>query len=115
MNKKQNYVYVGIDLHKETHTAVIINCWNEKLGEITIDNRPLEFKKLLEAVRKHSKSTTPVFGLENAYGYGRNLAIFLVENKQIVKDVNPAMSYAQRISAPTTKKDDAYDALCVSN
>ena len=115
MNKKQNYVYVGIDLHKETHTAVIINCWNEKLGEITIDNRPAEFKKLLEAVRKHSRSTTPVYGLENAYGYGRNLAIFLVENKQIVKDVNPAMSYAQRISAPTTKKGDAYDALCVAN
>lgn len=115
MNKKQDYIYVGIDLHKETHTAVIINCWNEKLGEITIDNRPSQFKKLLEAVRKHSKNTTPIYGLENAYGYGRNLAIFLVENKQIVKDVNPSMSYAQRISAPTTKKDDSYDALCVAN
>lgn len=115
MNKKQNYVYVGVDLHKETHTAVIINCWNEKLGEITIDNRPSEFKKLLGMVRKHSKSSTPVYGLENAYGYGRNLAIFLVENKHIVKDVNPAMSFAQRISAPTIKKDDAYDALCVAN
>ena len=115
MNKKQNYIYVGIDLHKETHTAVIINCWNEKLGEITIDNRPSQFKKLMEAVRKYSKNTTPIYGLENAYGYGRNLAIFLVENKQIVKDVNPSMSYAQRISAPTTKKDDSYDALCVAN
>ena len=32
---KENYIYVGIDLHKETHTAVMIDCYNQKLGEIT--------------------------------------------------------------------------------
>ena len=37
---KENYIYVGIDLHKETHTAVIIDYYNKKLGEITFPNRP---------------------------------------------------------------------------
>ena len=35
---KENYIYVGIDLHKETHTAVMIDCYNQKLGEITFPN-----------------------------------------------------------------------------
>ena len=28
---KENYIYVGIDLHKETHTAVMIDCYNQKM------------------------------------------------------------------------------------
>lgn len=115
MHSKQNYIYVGIDLHKETHTAVIINCWNETLGEITIENRPAEFIKLIKKVLKYCKDgLIPVFGLENAYGYGRSLAVWLLENGYVVKDVNPALSYAQRKSAPMTKKDDSYDAYCVA-
>ena len=42
---KEDYVYVGIDLHKETHTAVMIACYNNKLGEITFANRPADFPK----------------------------------------------------------------------
>ncbi len=38
-------LYVGIDLHKEIHTAVMLDCWNAKLGEITIENKPAEFHK----------------------------------------------------------------------
>lgn len=40
MRRREDLIYVGIDLHKETHTAVILTCWNEKLGEITISNKP---------------------------------------------------------------------------
>ena len=29
MHNRQNYLYVGVDLHKEHHMAVIINCWQE--------------------------------------------------------------------------------------
>ena len=28
---KENFIYVGIDLHKETHTAVMIDCYNQKI------------------------------------------------------------------------------------
>ena len=81
MHSKENYIYVGIDLHKETHTAVIIDCWNKKLGEITIENKPSEFIKLMKKVSKYcTNGIKPVFGLENAYGYGRSLAVWLLEN-----------------------------------
>lgn len=26
--RKEDFIYAGIDLHKETHTAVILDCWN---------------------------------------------------------------------------------------
>ena len=28
---KENFIYVGIDLHKETHTAVMIDCYNHEV------------------------------------------------------------------------------------
>ena len=71
MQRRENYLYVGIDLHKESHTAVLVNCWNEKLDVIVIENKPSEFSKLTKRVNKTAVKLgrTPVYGLENAYAY----------------------------------------------
>lgn len=112
---KQKHIYVGVDLHKATHTAVIVNCWNEKLGEIQFENKPAAFEELLPFVKKFCKrGMTPIYGLEDVGGYGRSLAVFLVENKQKVKEVNSALSFAERKSFPTTQKSDSWDAECVA-
>lgn len=42
---KEDFIYVGIDLHKETHTAVMIDCYNQKLGEITFPKQTSGFSK----------------------------------------------------------------------
>ncbi|MCO1604053.1 IS110 family transposase [Desulfosporosinus nitroreducens] len=116
MHYKQKYVYVGLDLHKNTNTAVIINCWNERLDEITFENRQHAFNDFLKKVRKHAKNgLVPMFGLEDTGGYGRSLAVFLLENKQIVKEANSALSFAERKSYPTTQKSDSWDAFCIAN
>ena len=60
MQRRENLLYVGIDLHKETHTAVMVNCWNEKLEVVVIENKPREFKKLEEKVNRKSS----ILGLE---------------------------------------------------
>ena len=41
MYDKTKFIYVGLDLHKEQHTAVIMDCFNEKLGEVTFQNKPV--------------------------------------------------------------------------
>ena len=106
---------MGIDLHKETHTAVMLDCWNTKLGEITFGNRPSEFPKLIRKVSRFvTEEKTAVYGLENAYGYGRALAVWLIEKGFHVKDVNTALSYAQRKSVPMYQKSDSYDAEAVA-
>lgn len=57
---------------------------------------------------------TPIFGLEDVGGYGRVLAQYLVDHEQIVKEVNPALSYRERKSKMTTQKNDSWDAECVA-
>lgn len=115
MQRRENYLYVEVDLYKKTHTAVLINCWNEKLDTIEIENKPSEFKKLAEKVNRKANQLglKPIYGLENAYGYGRALAVWLLENGCIVKDINPALAFDQRKSAPMLSKNDEYDAYAV--
>lgn len=99
---KLNHVYVGVDLHKRAHSAVIINCWNEKLGEIAFENKPSAFPEFLKNVKKLTeKGLTPIFGLEDVSGYGRSLAMYLLEQNQHVREVNTALSAAERKSNPT--------------
>jgi len=104
-----------MDLHKAQHTAVIINCWNERLAEIQIENKPSAFEELMKFVKKHTpKGLTPVYGLEDTGGNGRSIAVHLVENKQIVKEVNSALSFNERMSNATTQKSDSWDAFCIA-
>ncbi|HDR7773188.1 IS110 family transposase [Bacillus cereus group sp. BfR-BA-01119] len=115
MQNRQNYLYVGVDLHKEHHTAVIINCWQEKLGEIQFDNKPSAFSKFLLEVETYvSDGLSVVFGLEDVGGYGRALAKYLVDHEQVVKEVNPALSFLERKSEVMIKKNDSWDAECVA-
>jgi transposase len=115
MHEKQKHLYVGVDLHKQHHVAVIINCWQEKLGEIKFENKPSAFSTFLVHIDKlMEEGLTPVFGLEDVGGYGRSLAQFLTDYGQVVKEVNPALSYAERKSHMTTQKSDSWDAECVA-
>ena len=115
MYDKTKFIYVEIDLHKEQHTAVIMNCFNEKLGEVTFQNKPSEFGKLITKAKRYCMDGKElVFALENSYGYGRASAAWLIERDYLVKDVNPALSYAYRKSVPQYKKNDSYDAQCVA-
>ncbi|THF82722.1 IS110 family RNA-guided transposase [Cohnella fermenti] len=107
----QQYIYVGVDLHKQHHTAVIIDCWNQKLGEIKFDNKPTAFPTLIKEVKKHlSKEMKAVYGLEDIGGYGRALAVYLSESGCWVKEVNAKLANARRKSHVTVHKSDSWDA-----
>ncbi|MGI8349240.1 IS110 family transposase [Niallia circulans] len=113
--KRDEFIYVGVDLHKFQHTAVIVNCWGEKLNEITFLNKPSLFPDFIRFVEEQAeKGITPVYGLEDVNGYGRSLAVYLLERGYIVKSVNPSLSYAERKSHAMTKKSDSWDAECIA-
>lgn len=115
MHEKEQYLYVGIDIHKEIHVAVILNCWNDKLGEITFDNKPSAFPKFVQKIKEYCKEgITPVFGLEDVGGNGRALAVFLTEAKEMTKEVNPAYSSSERRNNPMIQKNDSWDARCIA-
>lgn len=102
MEYQDNMIYVGVDLHKEHHTAVIIDDRNRKLGEIQFLNKPAAFPQLLQEVKKYTKrGMKAVYGLEDIGGNGRALAVFLAESNCWVKEVNPVLSTARRKSHVT--------------
>ncbi len=115
---KIDYLYIGMDVHKETHTAVLMTYMEEKVGTIEIENNIRGFQRLLAYVEKcqsvsEEKTLTPMFGLEDVSHFGRNLACYLLEKEYTVKEVNSALSYLERMSYPTMKKNDTWDAQCV--
>lgn len=115
MIEQQNLIYVGVDLHKQHHTAVIIDCWSKKLGEIKFENKPSAFSLLVKEVKKYTKKgLSVVFGLEDVGGYGRGLAVYLKENQCWVKEVNAKLANNRRKSHVTVQKSDSWDAECVA-
>ncbi len=115
MHPKLKMLFCGIDTHRRTHTAVILNCFAEKLGEIQFENKPSAFDEFYKNVRKHvKKGHTVVFGLEDCGAAGRPLAVFLKAKKCVVKKVNSNLSSAERKSQPGKDKTDFVDAECVA-
>ncbi|TLS50076.1 IS110 family transposase [Paenibacillus antri] len=115
MLQPDKLIYVGVDLHKQHHTAVIIDCWNRKLGEIKFDNKPSAFPQLEKEVKKHAKKgISVVYGLEDVGGFGRALAVYLTEKNCWVKEVNAKLANNRRKSHVTVEKSDAWDAECVA-
>ncbi len=118
----QDYIFVGIDLHKLTHTAVIIDSSGCELGNITFENVPSDFTKLERKVKKciqkmklsNGLETEAFYCFENAYGYGRALAVWLIDKGYIVKDVNPALSNRQAKHRAMYRKSDEDDARAIA-
>lgn len=108
---KMKHIYVGVDLHKEKHVAVIIDCWYEKLGVIHFANKPAAFPAFVEQVGTYAMNgITPLFGLEDVNGYGRGLSVYLTDQGYTVKSVNPSLTNEKRMSNPQPKKNDTWDA-----
>lgn len=114
-HRKLRFIYVGIDCHKLTHTACVINCFNEKLDTYTFKNNVNDFKKLLKIVNKHTiDGVSPVFGLEDTKHLGHTLATFLLNNGYIVKHINSTLTYTERKKFPIISKTDEIDAQCIA-
>jgi len=65
-------------------------------------------------VEKYRRNLIPIYGLEDVSHYGRDLAIYLLDQDYTVKEVNSALSFMERNSYATVKKSDEWDAQCIS-
>lgn len=115
IHPKMRYSYVGVDSHKGTHCAVILNCFYEKLGEVTFPNTPSQFESAIAEIGKFKqKNTSLMFGLEDTSAYGRSLTVFLTKRKYPVKHVNAALVASERKSRNILHKTDSVDGECVA-
>lgn len=106
-------MFVGIDVHKDTHTAVGVSPFGEKLFETTVGNYEKDFEELAESVEKHRGVLSPFFGLEDCSGYGERLSSFLVERYPVVQ-VHSTLVDRDRKRQAHPEKSDSLDALGVA-
>jgi len=111
---KTQYIYVGVDSHKLTHTATIINCFNEKLGAITFKNNYKGFASLTKLANQVGDDTPAIYGLEDTKQYGYLLKNFLMKNGLIVKHINYSETAAERRKYPVSIKNDNLDSSCIA-
>lgn len=111
--EKQQTMFVGVDVHKDTHTAVGISPFGEKLFELTVGNYEKDFNLLTEKVASISGTLSPYFGLEDCQGYGERLAKYLVEQYPVVQVHSTLVDRARKHQAHP-EKSDSLDALGVA-
>ena len=106
-------MFVGIDVHKDTHTAVGISPYGEKLFEITVGNYKQDFENLTNKVEEMKGALSPYIGIEDVRGYGERLAGYLYE-KYPVYHVPSIIVDRLRQNATHPEKNDSLDALGVA-
>lgn len=107
------FLYIGVDVHKDKHTAAAVGCFGEMLLEKEIDNTKKGFEQLIAEVNKIAKERglTPVFGLEDSQNYGLRLGYSLCKQGCLVKIVSPILVSGFRKYETHPEKSDLLDAL----
>jgi transposase len=116
VSEKMGTLFIGVDVHKDTHTAVGISPFGEKLFEITVGNYEKDFRALEETAESFASSSmlSPYFGLEDCSGFGERLSVFLLNVGYFVVHVPPILVDERRKNETHPEKSDALDALGVA-
>jgi transposase len=111
--ERSQFLYVGMDIHKDNHTAVAVNCFGQNVLELEVANSKKDFQGLTAAVERLSKDKglRPVFGLEDSYGYGVRIAKHLYLEGLPVKMIPPVLVDRARSRETHPEKSDSLDAL----
>jgi len=112
--ERQRTMFVGVDVHKNTHTAVGVSPFGEKLFEIKIGNYKKDFESLIEKVDQIKDALSPYYGLEDCHGYGERLSTYLYENGHQICAVPSVLVDRARSKATHPEKSDSLDALGVA-
>lgn len=115
INRSQT-LFVGIDVHKDTHTAVGLSPFGEKVFEITIGNEAVDFISLVEKTKEEAKqkNLVPSFGLEDVHSWGERLSSFLFKEGLPIVAVAPALVDRLRQKTTHPEKSDSLDAKGVA-
>jgi len=110
---RSQMLFVGVDVHKETHTAVGVSPFGEKLFEVKIGNQHRDFESLSSKVESVRGVLSPYFGLEDCHGYGERLAEYLVAKYPVIH-VPSMLVDRRRQKATHPEKSDSLDAYGVA-
>lgn len=103
---------IGIDTHKATLAACVVDQLGTALAERTFDNDPAGHRALLEWARTIAPQA--VVGVEGSASFGAPLARFLIAAGLTVREVPPQLSRRERLRTRRAGKSDPGDALAIA-
>jgi transposase len=107
-------VIIGVDPHKRTHTASVVETGTDKvLATLQIDASPAGYRRLLKWASGFEQRR---WAVENARGLGRHLAQWLVAREEVVDDVpSTATARVRELSRGGRRKNDVIDAAAAAS
>jgi transposase len=105
-------ITIGVDAHKWVHVALALDEAGQELGEWRGLNNAAGWQSISQWAT--SLGSPRQWGIEGAWGFGRNLAQHLTAGGEIVYEVNPRWTATGRRSARKPGKTDRLDARAVA-
>lgn len=106
-----NAVYIGIDVHRYTNTAVAANRFEEKMGELTFPNTTEGTGTFLAWAKGIAEMEIPrILGIEGSNGHGRLLRDLSIPVYREIYEVNPLFTKQRRDHGTRGDKSDPFDA-----
>ena len=103
---------IGIDTHKDTLAACVVDVLGTPRAERTFDNDPAGHRALLAWVQ--ASDPNAVIGVEGSASFGAPAARFLSAAGCSVREVPPQLSRRERIRTRRAGKSDPGDALAIA-
>lgn len=107
-------VVLGADVHKKTHTVVVVDAVGAKLGEQTVPATDAGHAGLLRWARRQFGQAERVWAVEDCRHLTARLERALLAGGERVVRVPPKLMAGVRRSARTRGKSDPIDALAVA-
>ena len=105
-------ITIGVDAHKGVHVALALDEAGQELSQWQGLNNAAGWRAISQWAA--SLGGPRQWGVEGAWGYGRNLAQHLVAEGETVYEVNPRWTAMGRRSARKPGKTDHLDARAVA-
>ena len=103
---------VGIDTHKDTLAACVIDALGMPRSERSFDNDPAGHRALLAWTQ--ASAPDAIIGVEGSASFGAPAARFLIAAGRAVREVPPQLSRHERIRTRRAGKSDPGDALAIA-
>lgn len=107
-------ITIGIDPHKQTHTAVAVSAVGELLDELTVAADDAGHRQLLAWAQNLDAGEARRFALEDCRGVNGRLERFLLRAGEHVLRVPPKLMANARKGGREVGKSDSIDALAVA-
>jgi transposase len=97
---------IGVDTHRDTHTAALVHPTGARIASTVISTDPAGFAQLLDFALVHAPGPRLVWAVEGSRSYGIGLVRFLQRHGQRVVEVDHPQRPARRRG-----KSDQLDAV----